>query len=146
MLDCRTLEHRTVALPGDVVICVVHSGVPRALVTSAYNERREDCERAVAAVRRQEPDVRALRDVDLAMLRGRNGPRSDRRTTGPPHHRGERAGAGHGRRPGAGDEAAVGALFAASHASLRDLFEVSCPELDVLVEIADATPGSWPRA
>ena len=141
MLDCRTLAHRTVALPRELVICVIHSGVPRTLVTSAYNERREDCERAVAAVRLQEPDVRALRDVDLDMLaratdldpvaamRARHIIEEDDRVL-----RTIDALA-------ADDLVAVGALFAASHASLRDLFEVSCPELDVLVDISAGTPG-----
>ena len=142
MLDCRTLEHRPVALPDDLVICVVHSGVPRTLVSSAYNERRADCERAVAAVRRRDPDVRALRDVDLDMLGRGDGldPIAEKRA----RHidRGERPGARRpSRRSRPDDLTAVGELFAASHASLRDLFEVSCPELDVLVEIAVGTPG-----
>ncbi len=141
MLDCRTLEHRTVALPPELVICVIHSGVPRSLVASAYNERRADCERAVAAVRTQEPSVRALRDVDLAMLARATDldPVAERRAR---HiiEENERvlrtidALAGH-------DLTGVGELFAASHASLRDLFEVSCPELDLLVDIATGTPG-----
>jgi galactokinase len=142
MLDCRSLEHQPVSLPEDVVICVVHSGVPRSLVTSAYNERRADCERAVAAVQRREPDVRALRDVDLAML-DRVAPDMDATAARRARHiveENDRVLATVAALA-AGDEAAVGALFAASHASLRDLFEVSCPELDLLVELADATPG-----
>jgi len=141
MLDCRTLEHQLVALPPELVICVIHSGVPRSLVTSAYNERRADCERAVGAVQRQEPGVRALRDVDLAMLaratdldpvaemRARHIIEEDERVL-----RTIDALAAH-------DLVAVGELFAASHASLRDLFEVSCPELDLLVDISAGTPG-----
>ena len=115
--------------------------MPRSLVTSAYNERRADCERAVAAVRRQEPGVRALRDVDLAMLaratdldpvaemRARHIIEEDERVL-----RTIDALAEH-------DLVSVGELFAASHASLRDLFEVSCPELDLLVDISAGTPG-----
>ncbi len=142
MLDCRSLEHRPVGLQDDIVICVIHSGVPRTLVTSAYNERRADCERAVAAVRRQEPGVRALRDVDLPMLR-RAAPDMDATAERRARHiieENERVLATVDALA-AGDEAAVGALFAASHVSLRDLFEVSCPELDLLVELADQTPG-----
>ncbi len=94
MLDCRTLDHRPVMLPADLVICVVHSGVPRALVTSAYNERRADCERAVAIVQQSEPSVRALRDVDLPMLeRSCRQHGCGRRDACPSHHRGERPGA-----------------------------------------------------
>jgi galactokinase len=141
MLDCRSLEHRAVALPEELVICVIHSGVPRTLVTSAYNERRGDCERAVAAVRRLDPSVRALRDVDrdllaratdldpVAAMRTRHViDENDRVLTTIEALE-------------AHDLVAVGELFAASHASLRDLFEVSCPELDALVEIAAGTPG-----
>ena len=115
--------------------------MPRTLVTSAYNERRADCERAVAAARRLDPSVRALRDVDRDLLARAPGldPVADMRS----RHiidENERvlatieALAAH-------DLAAVGELFAASHASLRDLFEVSCPELDLLVHIAAGTPG-----
>jgi galactokinase len=141
MLDCRTLEHRTVALPEELVICVIHSGVPRTLVSSAYNDRRADCERAVDAVRRLEPAVRALRDVDLGMLarapglddvarlRARHVIEEDDRVLATVDAL------------KAHDLVAVGELFASSHASLRDLFEVSCPELDVLVDIAAGTPG-----
>ena len=141
MLDCRTLEHRAVALPPELVICVIHSGVPRTLVSSAYNERRADCERAVAAVRLQEPGVRALRDIDLEMLARATD--LDRVAEMRARHIIEEndrvlktidALAAH-------DLARVGELFAASHASLRDLFQVSCPELDLLVEISAGTPG-----
>ena len=142
MLDCRTLGHRPVALPEGLVVCVVHSGVPRTLVTSAYNERRADCERAVASVREQEPSVRALRDVDLAML-GRAAAGMDRLAEMRARHIIEENARVLDTVAAfvAGDLPAIGALFAASHASLRDVFQVSCPELDLLVEIAVATPG-----
>lgn len=140
LLDCRTLEHRPVEVPPDLVIVVVHTGVPRTLVTSAYNDRRADCERAVAAVQRREPEVRALRDVDLAMLvaadldplarmRARHVIEEDARVLSAIDAF------------AAQDLPAIGQLFAASHASLRDLFQVSCPELDLLVGIATTTPG-----
>ncbi len=141
MLDCRSLEHRAVSLPDGLAICVVHSGVPRTLVTSEYNERRADCELAVATVQRLDPDVRALRDVDLSLLaraadldvkakmRARHVIEENDRVL-----RTVEAFA-------ADDLVAVGELFAASHASLRDLYEVSCPEIDLLVQLAMVTPG-----
>lgn len=129
-------------LPADLAVVVAHTGVPRTLGTSAYNERRADCERAVAAIAARNPGVRALRDVDSPLLdrsldlldvtvarRARHIVDENARVLDA-----EAA-------LTAGDLAAVGRLFAASHASLRDLFEVSCPELDVMVEIAAATPG-----
>jgi galactokinase len=142
LLDCRTLEHRPVPLPPGVVLVVAHSGVPRSLTTSAYNERRAQCETAVALLARHDPAIRALRDVTPDMLdryadelepvvlrRARHVVEEDERVLAA-----ERA-----LRDGDLDE--VGRLFAASHASLRDLFEVSVPELDALVALAAATPG-----
>jgi galactokinase len=142
LLDCRSLEHRVVPLPGDVVLVVAHTGVPRSLGSSAYNERRAQCEAAAAAFARHEAGVRSLRDVTRAML--------DRwaATLDPVVERRARHIVEENLRVleteaalASGDLAAVGRLFAASHASLRDLYEVSSPELDALVEVAVATPG-----
>ncbi|CAN5687757.1 galactokinase [soil metagenome] len=142
LLDCRSLEWRPVPLPGDLALVVIHTGVPRALGASAYNERRADCERAVAAVARRFPGVRSLRDVDLAMLEAAQDgldPRAQERALHVITENGrvlEAVAA-----LGSGDHAALGRAFAASHASLRERFEVSSPELDTLVDIAVATPG-----
>ena len=142
LLDCRSHEWRAVPLPDDLAIVIAHSGVPRSLGSSAYNERRADCERAVAAAALADPRVTALRDVDLALLE-RIREAVEPRVYDRAHHvvtenaRVIEAIAA----LEAGDSATLGELFAASHASLRDRYEVSCPELDVLVEIASATPG-----
>jgi galactokinase len=142
LLDCRSLEHRAVPLPPGLVLVVAHTGMPRTLGTSEYNARRADCERAVAALAALEPGVRSLRDVDRRMLArhaGRLDPVALRRA----EHivdENERVVATEAALR-AGDLAALGRLFAASHASLRDLFEVSSPELDVMVEIAVGVPG-----
>ncbi|HEY4751723.1 MAG TPA: hypothetical protein VIH37_00455, partial [Candidatus Limnocylindrales bacterium] len=69
LLDCRTLEHRAIPLVGaDLALVACHSGSPRRLEASAYNERRAQCEAAVAAIAALEPGVTALRDVTPAML------------------------------------------------------------------------------
>ncbi len=142
LLDCRSLDHRVVPLPSSVVLVVAHTGRPRTLGTSEYNARRADCERAVRLLSEEEPSVRSLRDVDPAMLE-RHASRLDGIALRRARHvvdendrvlRVEAAMAG-------GDLEAVGGLFAASHASLRDDFEVSSPELDALVDIATAVPG-----
>jgi galactokinase len=142
LLDCRTLDHRPVALPDGLRICVIHTGVPRTLVGSAYNDRRSDCERAVRVIQHTEPQVKALRDVDAAMLERVGSDLDELAFMRARHVIDENA------RVlaaidafAAGDLDAIGQLFGASHASLRDLYEVSCPELDVLVDIAAATPG-----
>ena len=142
LLDCRSLEHRAVPLPPDLVLVVAHTGVPRTLGTSEYNARRADCERAVAALAAVDPTVRSLRDVDQAMLTRRAAlldPVALRRA----EHivaENERVVATEAALR-AGDFDALGRLFAASHASLRDLYEVSSPELDAMVEIAGQVRG-----
>jgi galactokinase len=143
LLDCRSLEHRPVPLPlGDASLVVCDSHAPRDLADSAYNERRRECEAVVERLQAHGEAVETLRDVDEAML-DRHAAHLDAVGL---------ARAGHvvseNRRVLAtvealsdGDLAGVGRLLAASHRSLRDAYEVSSPELDVLVDIADRTPG-----
>lgn len=145
LLDCRSLDWQPVSLPLDrVTLVVCDSGQARQLAGSEYNVRREQCDTAVAILARHDPAVRSLRDVSSELLAhavklGWLDGVVLRRAT---HVVGEN------RRVidtmaalEAGDLAALGELFAASHASLRDLFEVSSPALDALVGIAVATPG-----
>jgi galactokinase len=143
LLDCRSLEHRVVPLTLDrIALVVVDSGSPRRLEQSAYNERRAQCDAAVAAIAERVPAVRSLRDVTPGMLDAASG-----RMT-PVLERRARHVVEENRRVletvaalEAGDLPAVGRLLAASHASLRDLYEVSSPELEALVEIAASVPG-----
>ncbi len=143
LLDCRSLEHRAIALPLDEVALVVcHSGSSRRLEASAYNERRAQCEAAVADIAVAEPGVRSLRDVTPAMLdtaRDRLDPLTARRAAHVVAENRRVLDAVAALEAGNLDE--VGRLFSESHASLRDQYEVSSPELDILVEIAAATPG-----
>jgi len=142
LLDCRSLESRAVALPGDVALVVCHTGSSRRLGTSEYNTRREQCESSVRTLAERRPDVRALRDVspdDLAWVASVVDQESFRRCR---HVVTENA------RVAAsvaaledGDLDLLGRLFAESHASLRDDYEVSSAELDLLVGIAVRTPG-----
>jgi galactokinase len=142
LLDCRSLEWRRVALPRGLVLVAVNTGSPRRLAASQYNERRAQCERGVAVLAARGEPVRALRDATVAMLdeaRAELGDVIYRRcrhvvdensrcleaVTALEHD----------------DRSALGRLFAASHASLRDLYEVSSPALDAAVEIAAVTPG-----
>lgn len=121
LIDCRSLEIEPIQLPPELTVLIVHSGVSRALVDSAYATRRRACETVAARL-----GLRALRDATLAQVadepRARHVVSEDARVL-------EAA-----RALEAGDLHALGPLFAASHASLRDDFEVSTPELDVLVE------------
>ena len=142
LLDCRSGDWRAIPLPPDVAIVVCHTGSARHLGGSEYNIRRGQCEAAVAGLANEDPSIRSLRDVSpdgLAAARDRLDPITYARAE---HIVTENI------RVGAtvaaledGDLAAVGRLFAASHASLRDRFEVSSPELDAMVEIASEVPG-----
>jgi galactokinase len=142
LLDCRSLEYRSVAIPEGVSLVVVDTGAKRRLVGSEYNERRAQCERGVAILAARGEPVRALRDATVEMLdtaaedlgdvtyrRCRHIVEENMRTL-----------AAVGALETA-DRAALGKLFAASHASLRDLYGVGSPELDAAVAIAIATPG-----
>jgi len=143
LLDCRSLDWRSIALPAATHgLVVLDSGSPRRLEASGYNVRREQCERAVATLATTHPEVRSLRDADPPMLE------AARERLGEDVYRRARHVVSENARTlacaaalEAGDLAAVGRLWAASHASLRDDYEVSSAELDALVEIALATPG-----
>jgi galactokinase len=128
----------------DVTVVVCDTSSPHRLATSEYNVRRAQCQEAVAVLSKADASVVALRDVemdavDAALRDGRLDEVAGRRAR---HIVTENARV-HATVAAleAGDLAAVGELFAASHASLRDDFEVSSPELDAMVEIAMATPG-----
>jgi galactokinase len=142
LLDCRSSEWRPIPLPPDLSLVVCHTGSARRLDHSEYNVRRSQCEAAVAALAAMDPGIHSLRDVTLELLAGEHGrldPVAARRASHVVAEN-ERVDATV-RAIAAGDLAAVGALFAASHRSLRDLFDVSSPELDAMVEIARSVPG-----
>jgi galactokinase len=137
LLDCRTLEGRQVPVPPDVAVVILDTATRRGLVESAYNERREQCEAAARAF-----GVRALRDVDAETFEAR-AHELDELTRRRARHvvtenaRTLRAADALTR----GDAAEVGRLMDESHVSLRDDFEVSRRELDLIVEAARAQPG-----
>ncbi len=143
LLDCRTLDHRAIPMADpELALVACHSGSPRRLESSAYNERRSQCEAAVATIAETVPGVTALRDVTPAMLQEAR-PRMDETVAARAEHivfENERVLAAVAAFE-AGDLATVGRLFYESHASMRDLFGISSPELDALVEIARSTPG-----
>jgi galactokinase len=142
LIDCRSLDVRDVPVPDSARLLVFDSGIRRELSASAYNDRRASCERVVAALRTRYSWVYALRDVDDALLAEMSAsidPIDVRRAA---HVIAEN------HRPpalanafAANDLARAGRLMMHSHASLRDLYEVSLPELDALVELATAEPG-----
>ena len=142
LLDCRSHDWRPIPLPTDVALVVCHTGSLRHLDGSGYNLRRSQCEAAVATLAELDPAVHSLRDVTpdalaaatdrldpIAFSRAEHVVTENARVTATVSAL------------GAGDLAAIGRLFAESHASLRDRFEVSSPELDAMVDIAHEVPG-----
>jgi galactokinase len=142
LLDCRSLDWRAIALPPDIALVVCHTGSPRHLERSEYNVRRSQCDAAAATLAAVDPTIRSLRDVSLDTLAA-----AANRLDPVAYRRAEHVVTENARVEatvvalGARDMAAVGRLFAESHASLRDRFDVSSLELDAMVEIAVAVPG-----
>ena len=144
LLDCRSLESRYVVLPAglSVVICDTGTRVDPGSVESALRDRRADCGRAVALLAEELPAVASLRDLDSATL-SRYGQLLSETVARRAEHvvgENERVVAAVAAFD-AGNVAALGRIFAASHESLRALFEVSSPALDAMVEIARSVPG-----
>ncbi len=143
LIDCRSLEGKLVPLnlPGTAVV-ICDTKVKHTLASSEYNSRRAECEHGVALLRAALPGIRALRDVNLADFNGHQQllPEPVRcrcRHVVSENDRTLRATMA----LEAGNTAWMGKLMDESHDSLRSDYEVSCRELDVLVESARAVPG-----
>lgn len=143
-LDCRSLEWHTLPLPEDVAIIIADTKMRRTLTSGEYNKRRADCEEAVRLLREKLPGIRSLRDVPVQALdlyasqlpervekRARHVVEEIERTVRATPLLAE------------GDMAEFGNLLNQCHTSLRDLYEVSIPELDSMVEIAQDLPGCY---
>jgi len=143
-IDCRSLQHEAVPVPPKAVAVIADTGVRRELAASAYNERRSQCEEGVRLVQKHLPGITALRDVPpVALARWKDDLPEIiyRRCTHVVQENRRVLNMVEALRQG--DLEQAGRLMDASHASLRDLYEVSCPELDLMVEIAQGLPGCW---
>ncbi|MCV2364417.1 galactokinase [Paucibacter sp. DJ1R-11] len=136
LIDCRSLDTEPVSLPKGTTLLIAHSRVRRGLVDSAYNERREQCETAARAM-----GVPALRDATLEMLAAT--PMSD-----PVMRRARHIITENSRVLSAtqalrsGDMQGLGELMAASHASMRDDFEITTPAIDQLASLLQNVVGN----
>ena len=140
--DTRSLDWRPVQLPADTRIVIADTGVRRTLSGSAYNERRADCEEVMRLLRAWHPEITALRDVTPEQLEARAQGLPERVLQRARHVVEEIARVEQAEKClERGDTRQFGALMAASHASLRDQYEVSCPELDSMVALANRIPG-----
>jgi galactokinase len=136
-IDTRSLEIQFVPLPDSLSLVVCQTGKERSLADSAYNDRREECSHASASL-----GVPMLRDATMSMLEaarkdlGEVGARRAR------HVVTENLRCESFRQALiADDRMAIGSLMRASHESLRDDFEVSCRELDAMVQACWDAPG-----
>lgn len=136
-IDCRSLDCQPVPVPAGTTILIADTAVQRELASSAYNERRAQCEAAANAM-----GVPALRDATLKMLdaaaldeviarRARHVITENARVLDTVTAL------------QAGHLTLVGELMNDSHVSLRDLYEVSCEELDVMAELLRSQPGCY---
>ncbi len=144
LLDCRTLEVEPVPLPEGVVVVVADTGLRRTLAASVYNRRRQECEEAVRLLAPHLPALSALRDLSPggltrfqhllpAVLRQRAWhvvTENDRVLRAVEAMR-------------TSDLERVGEAMRLSHESLRDAYEVSSPELDLLAETAWGVEGCY---
>jgi len=138
-IDCRNLEYEEVPIPDDVVILAVNTMVKHELGASAYRERVAECGQAVAHIQRRHPSVNSLRDATKEMLDDGmpEVPRKRARHIVSENQRVEEF----ARAAAAGDRKRMGELFVGSHRSLQHDYEVSCVELDFLVDTATGLPG-----
>jgi galactokinase len=145
-LDCRSLDYKF--FPLDTTACrlvLCNSGVKHSLADSEYNKRREECTEGVRILAKKNPAIKSLRDATLSEIEAAKEEMGDvierrcryvveenARVEALTHH----LEAGHPLHE-------VGELIYASHNGLRDDYQVSCPELDVLVELAHEAPGAY---
>lgn len=144
MLDCRSLDHRALPLDPDARLVICNTMIRHALASGEYNVRRAECEAGVRHLKRSLPDVRALRDMTLEELTeyGKDLPEVIFKRCR--HVVTENARVLHAANAlAARDLNSFGVLMAASHRSLRDDYEVSCPELDLMVELASGRKGVY---
>ncbi|HZL57740.1 MAG TPA: galactokinase [Bryobacteraceae bacterium] len=141
-IDCGTLEHEAVELPRNVEIVAVNSMVKHELGASAYRTRVDECAIAVDCIQKRFPEVKSLRDATLshleavpmprvAMRRARHIVGENRRVESFVHAAARR------------DLTRMGELFFESHTSMRNDYEITCDEVDFLVDAAAGLTGCY---
>jgi galactokinase len=142
-LDCRSLDYERVPLNlADIKIMVCNTNVKRELAGSEYNKRRAECEKGVEILKAWYPSISALRDVSLADFKKHEAslpPLTQKRCRYVIEENERVLHAVEVLK--AGDLQEFGRLMNASHDGLRDAYEVSCKELDTMVEIAQTHDG-----
>ena len=144
LLDCRSLEWKTIPLPENVSIVIADTTVRRKLTSGEYNNRRNACEEAVRLLKQNLPGINSLRDVSVENfneLANKLPDEVEKRA----RHVVEEIGRSNQAEAllEAGDIQNFGRLMNECHVSLRDLYEVSCPELNVMVNVAQSLEGCY---
>lgn len=142
MLDCRSLDFQYIPVPNSVRLVICNTMVKHEHASGAYNRRREECDEGVKLLSKSYPSIRALRDVSVDELEKHAGDlpeiiykrclhvvRENQRVLDSAEYLKHN------------DLGGFGRLMAESHASMRDLYEISCREVDIMVEIANGLPG-----
>lgn len=144
MLDCRSLDYQLIPIPNGVNLVICNTMVKHELGSSEYNVRRAECEQGVRKLAEVLPGIRALRDVKFAQLEQHRG-----RLPEVVYKRCRHVITENDRVCKAalalqkGEIQSLGKLMADSHQSLRDDYEVSCAELDLMVNLASQQKGVY---
>jgi len=142
LLDCRSLEYRLAPIPSHLSLVIANSMVKHSHAGGEYNTRRAEVEEGTALLRRHRPEIRLLRDAtpdDLARWGEEMRPEVLKRCRHIITENIRTVAAADALE--AGDLKTLGRLMYQGHASYRDDFEASCPECDILVDLAKPEPG-----
>jgi galactokinase len=142
LLDCRSLEYKLLPLPAGITMVICNTMVKHGHSGGEYNDRRAQCEEGVRLLSKYFPSIKALRDVSATQLESHRGDLPDliyRRC----HHvvsENERVLSAVSALE-SGDLKEAGRCMAESHSSMRDDYEISCRELDLMVDLARGREG-----
>jgi len=143
LLDCRSLAYRAVRLPEQMDLVICNTKVKHQLQASGYNDRRAECEEAVRLLAKVLPEG-SLRDLNMQQLTEHRVELSDTLYNRCRHVISENQRVGKmAEALESGETGVWKKLMAASHTSLRDDYQVSCRELDIMVEIAGRQSGIY---
>ncbi len=142
LLDCRSLDYRLVPLPDHLQLVICNTMVKHELAASGYNTRRAECEEGARRLAQVAPHIRSLRDLTPPELEQHRGRLTDTiykrcRHVVTENERVLRLASALQN----GDTSALSRLMADSHQSMRDDYEISCAEVDLMVEIANKQEG-----
>jgi galactokinase len=144
LLDCRSLEWKPIPLPEDVAIVIADTTIRRKLTSGEYNKRRAACEEAVRLLRQDLPDIRSLRDVSVEEF-NRFADKLPEEVSKRARHVVEEIARSSQAEAllEVGNIQHFGELMNQCHASLRDFYEVSSPELNVMANVAQSLDGCY---